>query len=169
MITQRTYSIPDYQQTANNSTQGGEGLTGEFTVHIGLRPNPGAVNISLDTVIYLHEMRPVPKDLKVDPEIQFLDIKVEYVAVASRNTIYYPNELLQPNTVYNISGTISNKPVWWIFTTGSAVTPQTYYEIYISPYTLNGSLIVSVIATTIFTKIIWKAPKTDKKNPMEQT
>lgn len=166
MITQRTYSIPEHQSgTANNSTQGGEGLTGEFRIQVSLHPNPGALNISLDTVIQLYEMRPTTKDLQVDPEIQFLDIKEEYVALASRETTYYPIELLQPSTVYNISGTISNEPVWWIFTTASAVTPQQYYEIYISPYTLHGSIIASAIATTIFTKIISKTPQTNKKPP----
>ena len=159
-ITQRTYSIPEYQSgTANNSTQGGEGLTGEFRVQVSLRPNPGSVNISLDTVILLYEMRPTSKDLQVDPKIPFLDIKEEYVALASRETTYYPIELLQPNTVYNISGTISNEPVWWIFTTGSSVTPQTDYKILLPSYTWIVTLATSLIATLVFVKIVWKKMK----------
>ena len=93
---------------------------------------------------------------KIELELQRadMDVKQEYTGLASRITTYYPDELLKPNTTYNVSGTIMNLSAWWTFSTGSSVTPQQDYEILLTPYAGWIALIASIIATIIFIFIV---------------
>jgi len=151
---QRSYSIPDNEANYSNSTAGGEAITEEFRVPVFYGPRHGAFNVSLDTLIYLFETRPVSNNLTISPNVKIIDVKQEYTGLASRITTYYPEELLKPNTTYNVSGTIMNLSAWWTFTTGSTVTPQQDYEILLSPYAGWIALIASIIATSIFIFIV---------------
>ena len=153
LTTQRVYSIPSNEGNYNSSTQGGDALGdaenfGYVGVFVG--PRPGATNVSLDTLIYVDQSRPVNVDLNVNPEISIWQIKEKYYPVASRVTILCSAELLQPNTTYNVSGSIMGLSAWWTFTTGSSVIPQPEYETVLSPYTWYVAIIAALIATSIF-------------------
>jgi len=151
---QKSYSIPDNEANYSNSTRGGEALTGEHPIPVMLNPHPGATNVSLDTLIYLYETRPVSNNLTIAPDVEIIEVTQEHVGQYSRITTYYPSENLRPNTTYNVSGTIMNLSAWWTFTTGSTVTPQQDYEILLSPYAWWIALIASIIATSIFIFIV---------------
>lgn len=179
LTTQRTYSIPSNKANYSSSTMGGEALVGIENdespmpgVPVFLGPRPGATNVSLDTVVYVYQPRPVRVDLHLDPETTFSRIKNEDDPPFSRNTIFYPAELLQPNTTYNVSGSISGYSAWWTFTTASSVIPQTEYEYISSPHAWWIAIIAASIATLIFVTIIWRINlKTNKlrMTKIEQT
>jgi uncharacterized integral membrane protein len=149
LTTQRIYSIPSNEANYNSSTQGGDAF-GDAGVGVFVGPRPGATNVSLDTVIYVDQLRPVNVDLNVNPEISIWQIKEKYYPVASRVTLICPAELLQPNTTYNVSGSIMGLSAWWTFTTATSVIPQPKYETVLSPYTWYAAIIAALIATSIF-------------------
>jgi hypothetical protein len=174
---QRTYSIPKYEGNYNPSTQGGDALGdspeawGFGNVGVFVGPRPGATNVSLDTVIYAYQSRTVSVILHFSPAIPIQRIKEEYEPLASRNTIFCPAELLQPDTTYNVSGFIMGESAWWTFTTGPSVTPQSDHDFLFYSYELGGfSILYASIATSIFVGIIrcshWKqaVPKEEMNN-----
>ena len=128
-------------------------------VPVFLGPRPGATNISLDTVIYVYQTRPVSNNIELDPKTSFFKIENKH-DFASRNTIYYPAKLLEPNTIYNVSGSIMGYSAWWTFTTGSSVIPQSEYE-YLLPTDVWGIpiLVSSVSSLVIIMIILIKKPK----------
>ena len=97
-------------------------------------------------------------NVTITPATPIEHIKEEWDFV-SRTTKIYPTENLQPNTTYNVSGTLMELSAWWTFTTASTITPQIEYEVIPSPYTWHITLIATVIATTFFIVIIWKKLK----------
>ena len=159
LTTQRAYSFPTNQGNFNSSTIGGEaqgdterfGYVGVFTA-----PEAGSTDVSLDTIIYVMETRPVAVNLQLNPKtsLQIEKVTFEY---PGRLTILYPDEHLQPNTTYNVSGSIMGLSAWWTFTTANSSIPQTEYDMFLSPYAWWIAIITASIATTIFTKIIWKS------------
>ena len=159
VLTQRAYSFPLYEANPSNSTQGGEAFDDENLVFDGVvvYPHPGATDVSLDTVIYVFEMRSGGViDLQLNPKTSFYDVKDEDVDFASGSFTFYPAELLQPETTYNMSGSMYDLSVWWTFTTGSSIIPQSEYEYISSPYTWWIAIIVASIPTIIIAKKIWK-------------
>lgn len=164
LTTQRVYSSPSYYTAnINNSTRGGDYFE-YFHGHSGpvfLGPDIGATNVSLDTYIYVFQTRRVDVDLQVNPKIPMYKTKEEVSGFYGSIT-YYPAELLQPNTIYNVSGSIMKKSAWWTFKTASSVTPQQGYEYILSPYTWWIAITAASIATIIFAKIIWR-PKSRNK------
>jgi hypothetical protein len=160
LTTQRVYSIPLNEASYNASTVGGEAFgNGEGTLFVGVfvGPRPGATDVSLDTVIYVDQSRPVSVDLHVNPEVPIEQTKEKYEAPASRVTILCPAELLQPNTTYNVSGSIMGLSAWWTFTTGSSVIPQPEHELVLSPYTWYVAIVAASIATSVFALAIWRS------------
>jgi hypothetical protein len=167
---QRTYSIPSYEGNYNPLTQGGDALGdspeawGFGNVGVFVGPDPGATNVSLDTVIYAYQSRTVSVDLHFSPDIPIQRIREEYEPLASRNTIFCPAELLQPDTSYNVSGFIMGESAWWTFTTGSSVIPELDHDFLFFPYELWGfAIIAASIATSIFVVII-RSSRIQKKN-----
>ena len=159
---QRAYSTPSNEGKVTSSTMGGgEALVGIDDdeslippVPVFLGPRPGATDISLDTVIYVYQTRPVSVELQLDPETEIARIENKNDPPASLNTIFYPAQPLQPNTTYNVSGSIMGYSAWWTFTTTSAIS-QPEYEL-LSPYALWIAIIAASIATSVFAKIIWR-------------
>ena len=94
--------------------------------------------------------RPVDNQVELDPKTTFAKIENIY-DFNSRNTLYYPAELLEPNTTYNISGSIMGYSAWWTFTTASTFD-QPEYEYNLTPYAWPIALTISIIATIIFIK-----------------
>jgi hypothetical protein len=159
VITQRAFSVPSNEANYDSSTLGGEAFgRGEGTLFVGVfvGPRPGATDVSLDTVIYVDQSRPVSVDLHMDPEVSIWQIKEKFEPPASRVTILCPAELLQPNTIYNVSGSIMGLPAWWTFTTGSSVIPQPEYE-FLSPYTWYVTIAAASVATAIFALTILRS------------
>jgi len=159
---QRTYSIPSNEVNSNSSTRGGEYFESGVPSFVFFGPRIGATNVSLDTLIYVYQTRDADVDLQMSPQVSWYKIENVDDPPASRNTIFYPAELLQPNTTYNVSGSITSYSVWWTFTTASSVIPQTEYEYIPSPHVWWIAIIAASIFTSIFVKIIWR-PK-HKKN-----
>lgn len=176
---QRTYSIPSYEGNYTSFTQGGDALggppegSGFGYVGVFVGPRPGAINVSLDSVIYADQMRPVSVDLHVSPEVPIERIKEEHVGIASRVTVLCLGELLQPDTTYNVSGYLMGLSAWWTFTTGSSVIPQPEQECLLYPYEMWGfAIIASCIATSIFAVIIrhyHKLTKNRKESVLNKT
>ena len=160
---QRIYSSPSNEANHNSFTIGGEaliGIEGDDSpippVPVFLGPRPGATNVSLNTVINVYQPRPVSVEIQVDPEITFAKIENKHDPPASLDTIFYPAELLQPNTTYNVSGSIMGYSAWWTFTTASSFS-QPEYENILTPYAWLIAIAVSITATIIFTKRIRKS------------
>ena len=161
---QRAYSIPSNKGNYTSSTRGGEaliGIEGDDSpippVPVFLGPRPGAINVSLNTIIDVYQTRPARVDfLKLDPEIAFARIENKHEGVASRDTIFYPAELLQPDTTYNVSCSIMGFSAWWTFTTASAFS-QPEYENILTPYAWWIAFAASFIATIIFTRMLWRS------------
>ena len=154
----RAYSDPSNEGNINSSTMGGEallGIEGDDSpippVPVFLGPRPGATNVSLNTVIYVYQTRPVDNEVELDPKTTFAKIENIHDPPASRNTIYYPAELLEPNTTYNVSGSIMGYSAWWTFTTASTFS-QPEYEYNLTLYAWPIALTISIIATIIFIK-----------------
>ena len=160
----RVYSIPSNKGNYTSSTRGGEaliGIEGDDSpippVPVFLGPRPGAINVSLNTIIDVYQTRPVMVDfLQLDPEIAFARIENKHEGVASRDTIFYPAELLQPDTTYNVSCSIMGFSAWWTFTTASAFS-QPEYESILTPYAWWIAFAASSIATIIFTRMLWRS------------
>jgi len=160
---QRAYSIPSNKGDITSSTMGGKALTGmgddENPIPpvpgIFLGPRPGATNVSLNTVIYVYQARPVNVDIEVDPKITFTKIEKKWEGF-SRDTTFYSVELLQPDTTYNVSGSIMGFSAWWTFTTAS-VFSQSEYEYVLTPYSWWIAFAASSIATIIFTRMLWRS------------
>ena len=167
---QRVYSIPSNEANYTSSTRGGEaliGIEGDDSpippVPVFLGPRPGATNVSLNTIIDVYQTRPVDvNSVKLDPEIAFARIENKYEGIASRDTIFYPAELLQPDTTYNVSCSIMGYSAWWTFTTASSFS-QPEYENILTPYALLIAFAVSITATIIFTKRIRKSNNIKRK------
>jgi hypothetical protein len=155
----RAYSTPSNEGNYDSSTMGGEallGIEGDNStippVPVFLGPLPGATNVSLNTVIYVFQTRPVENEVELDPKTTFA--KIENIHdFNTRNTIYYPTELLEPNTTYNVSGSIMGFSAWWTFTTASMFS-QPEYEYNLTPYAWSIALTILIIATIIFIKRI---------------
>ena len=153
---QRSYSIPDNEANYSNSTVGGEAIGEEedyMNIGVFIGPRPGATNVSLDSLIYVDQMRPVYVDLQINPKIPLAQIERD-VGHASRLTIFYPEQFLQPDTTYNVSGTMMGLSAWWTFTTGSSIFPNEDYEVYLPFYAWWIAFLASIIATTSFVVII---------------
>ena len=157
--TQKVYSKPSNEANHSSSTLGGEAIedTEDFmNVGVFIGPKAGATDVSLDTIIYVIETRPVAVDLQLNPKTSVQTEKVTFDH-PGRITILYPDEHLQPYTTYNVSGSIMGLSAWWTFTTGSSIIPQPEYEILLSPYAWWIAIIAASIATIIFTIMIWKS------------
>ena len=164
----RVYSIPSNKANYTSSTIGGEALVGIEDdespvppVPVFLGPRAGASNVSLNTEIYVFQTRPVNVDLQVHPSVNFSNVEEEYSGVASRKTTYYPAELLEPNTTYNVSGSIMGYSAWWTFTTESSFS-QAEYELLLTPYAWLIAFVASSLATIIFAKIMWRKNRIKK-------
>jgi hypothetical protein len=152
---QRAYSIPSDLEYGDSSSSGGEAFTGDFPIPVLLGPPPGATNVSRDTIVYVFETRPVSTDLHLNPETPIARIEQEWSPPASRVTILYPAELLQPTTTYNVSGSIGGKSAWWIFTTAPGPSqPRTEYIL--SPHVWWIAIAAATAATSIFGVTIWR-------------
>lgn len=152
---QKHYSFPSNEGNSNSFTMGGEALTlteDPPPVPVFLRPRPGATNISLNTVISIFQTRPVPIDLQLSPNISMTK-KDEEAGWPSITTKYYPAELLQPSTTYNVSGSIGGESAWWTFTTASTFLQPEYI---LTPYAWGIIIIAASIATSLGTFVFFK-------------
>ena len=123
ILTQRAYSFPSSKTNSNSSTRGGEYFEGDFPPIADFGPRIGATNVSIDTVIYVYQTRATTVDLQISPKVSWYKIENIKDPPASQNTIFYPAELLQPNTTYNVSGSIMGYSAWWTFITASSIIP----------------------------------------------
>ena len=111
----------------------------------------------------------MPVDLHLIPKISMYDIKEEDGGLGAGSTTYYPAQLLQPETTYNVSGSIAGLSVWWTFTTGSSVTYQSKYDFIFSPHTWWIAIIIASVSTLIYATTIWKSNFRNKLTKLNNT
>jgi hypothetical protein len=107
-LTQSAYSNPSQYQLS---------LDG---MDIMLGPPPNSTNIRLDTTITIDAVATADIiDLRLTPEVPIASVASHTTGILTYVTTFYPAKLLNPGTSYNVSATVSDKPVSWSFTTTS--------------------------------------------------
>ena len=144
---ERVYSFPHVWGTYNASYQGGAWKD----QMLFLDPGPGSTGVPRDTAILIGEPRPVGvKNLSLSPQAGILTRVDEHGFPATADITFYPDELLQPNTRYNVSAIVAGTPSWWIFTTSSEPSQITFSNTQLSFY----GMLVALTAATAVTLIV---------------
>ena len=140
---QRVYFFPHTSGTYNASYQGGAWKD----QMLSLDPGPGSTGVPRDTAIWIGEPRPVGvKNLSLSPPAGILTRVDEHGTPATADITFYPGELLQPNTRYNVSAIVAGTPSWWIFTTSSEPSQPAFSNTQLSFY---GTLVALTAATVV--------------------
>ncbi len=172
------YSTPsDDMPTKLSPNVGGEAFAPDNWVGVFVvGPAPGDTNVPRDAYIYVYETRPVAVDLHLTPETSLARTTKEPDQPGSMSeiTTLYPAELLQPNTTYNVSGTIMGLSAWWTFKTSSEPT-QSRMERILPQNTWLIAIGTASLATLVFTLsvLVWRRRQStllgriDKENDKE--
>lgn len=143
ILTQSAYSIPS------------KGLLqiGEISISVG--PEPNSINIPLDTVVIIDTVASAQiEDLNIRPEIPILYETNAISGSITYENVFYPKDPLQPSRIYEVSATIFDNPVYWIFTTTSETFQPTIGHQLIKNLILI-SYLIAIIALVVFSLIIW--------------
>ena len=155
------YSAPsDDMPTKPSPNVGGEAFAEDNWVGVFVvGPAPGDTNVSRDTFIFLFETRPVAIDLHLTPETPIARTTKEPDGMSEITTLY-PDGLLEPNTTYNVSGTIMGLSAWWTFKTSLEPT-QPRMERILPQNTWLITIGAATLTTLIFTltAILWHRHK----------
>lgn len=118
------------------------------SMEIALGPPPNSTNIPLDTTITVDALASAAlNDLRLTPEVLIVRVYSEVTGPLTYLNTFYPAELLQPATTYNVSVTILDNPVSWTFTTTEQFSPGISF--YLATNALWISLAISALATVI--------------------
>ena len=122
---------------------------------IALGPPPNSTNIPLDTTITVEAVASAAlDDLHLTPEVPIARVYSEVTSPLTYLNTFYPAQLLQPATTYNVSVTIMDNPVSWTFTTTTeSFSPGVSF--YLATNVLWISLAVAASATVIVGWAIW--------------
>ena len=118
-------------------------------------PSPNSTNVPLNTAITVDAMASIAlNDLHLTPEVPIARVNSEDTSSIDYLNTFYPAELLQPATTYNVSVTIRDKPVSWTFTTtAEPFHPEISY--YLATNVLWISLGVAGLITVTVGYVIW--------------
>jgi len=101
------------------------------------------------------------KDLHITPEAPIARVASTTTGPLTYLNVFYPAEMLKPSTSYNVSVTIMNSPVSWVFTTTNEPSkPSTSF--YLSTHAFWISLSIAAIATVIADLAFWFGEKHPK-------
>jgi hypothetical protein len=138
-VTERIYSYIQTSSYNDSSVIGGSwGL-------LSLQPGAGSTNVPRDTAIWIDEPRPVRvENLSLNPSVPVTIKSNDYVFSAFAAA--YPTELLQPDTVYNVSAIVAGIPAWWTFSTSNG--PHEFrFNTYLNPTLPWVALFIGVSVT----------------------
>jgi hypothetical protein len=144
LATQSAYSMPMSQAVTIN-----DGLD------FNLGPPPNATKVPLDTAITVDALATAAlNDLQVTPHVSIARVTSTTTGPLTYVSVFYPAELLKPSTMYNVSVTVMNSPVSWIFTTtNEPFTPS--MSVYIATNVVSISLSTAAAATVVAGLAIW--------------
>jgi hypothetical protein len=127
-----------------------------------LGPPPNSTNIPLDTTITVEVLASAAlNDLHLTPEVPIARVASTTTGPLTYLNVFYPAEMLKPSTSYNVSVTIMNSPVSWVFTTTNEPSkPSTSF--YLSTHAFWISLSIAAIATVIADLAFWFGEKHPK-------
>jgi hypothetical protein len=149
---ERVYSSPSLDVPPGPKPQG-----------IYLGPGPGAANVPRDTAILVYQLRAESvKNLVLNPETPIAYETQELDPPASRLTSFFPADLLQPETTYNVSVLIAGRPFSWNFTT-SAEPSSPQYSVHLAPQSAWVAVSSAIVATSIAGLVFWARRKRESK------
>jgi hypothetical protein len=150
-LTQFAHSIP-----STSALAAGDGM------YIEVGPPPNSENVSLDTLIIVDALTSASlSDLRLTPEVPIDLVTSEVSGPLSYERRFYPAQLLEPSTSYNVSVTILTTPISWSFTTAKVFVPGIGF--YLTTNIVWVSLSVACLATIIIVLVIIKFPNRIKR------
>jgi hypothetical protein len=122
---------------------------------LGLGPPPNATNVPLDTAITVEAVASAAlNNLHLMPEVPIARVYSEATSSLTYLNTFYPAELLQPATAYNVSVTFLGTPVSWAFTTTSEpYHPSLNY--YLATNMVWISLAAAALTTAVVGLAVW--------------
>lgn len=135
VVTQSPYSIPSSQVMII-----GNGM--DFT----LGPPPNAANVPLDTAVTVEALASAGlDDLRITPQVPIAWVASSTTGPLTYLNIFYPAQPLKPSTLYNVSVTIINSPVSWVFiTTNEPFTPSVSFYLATNAFWISLSTAASI-------------------------
>jgi hypothetical protein len=142
-----------FTQSSHSTPSNSVSLVGSMDIALG--PPPNSTNVPLDTTITVEAVASAAlNDLHITPEEPIARVYSEATSPLTYQNTFYPAQLLQPATTYNVSVTIMDLPVSWTFTTtAEAFSPGISF--YLANNVLWISLAFAASATVIFGFAIW--------------
>jgi hypothetical protein len=124
-------------------------------MNITFGPPPNSTNIPTNTAITLDTMASARlDDLRLTPEVPIAQKFSEVTGPINYLTTFYPAQLLQPATTYNVSVTIVQTPVSWVFTT--SVEPfSPSISFYLATNALSISIGIAGLGVLIVGLLVW--------------
>ena len=103
---------------SSNSTPSSQAVVINDGMDFRLGPPPNATNVPLDTTITVEALASAAlNDLHITPEVPIARIASATTGPLTYLNVFYPAELLKPSISYNVSVTVMDSPVSWVFTT----------------------------------------------------
>jgi hypothetical protein len=137
-------------------------LAADDGMYIKVGPPPNSENVSLDTLIIVDALTSASlSDLRLTPEVPIDLVTSEVSGPLSYERRFYPAQLLEPSTSYNVSVTILTTPISWSFTTAKVFVPGIGF--YLTTNIVWVSLSVAYLATVIIVLVIIKFPNGVKR------
>ena len=151
LLTQSPYSTPSSQAVVIN---------GGMDFNVG--PPPNATNIPLDSTVTVEALASAAlNDLHVTPEVSIARVTSTTTGPLTYLSVFYPAEPLKPSTSYNVSVTIMNSPVSWVFTTTNEPFKPSI-SFYIAANAFWISLSTAAATTVIAGLAVWFREKRGK-------
>ena len=147
---------------SSNSTPSSQAMVINEGMDFSLGPPPNATNIPLDTTITVEALASAAlNDLHIIPEVFIARVTSTTTGPLTYLNLFYPAELLKPSTSYNISVTIMDSPVSWVFTTtNEPFKPSISFYLAINAFWISLSTAAS--ATVIAGLAVWVREKRRK-------
>jgi len=142
-----------FTQSANSTPSSSVSLVGSMDITLG--PSPNSSSVPLDTTITVEAVASAAlDDLHLTPKVPIARVYSEATSPLTYLNKFYPAELLQPATTYNVSVTVMGKPVSWIFTT-TAEPYRPGISYYLATNVLWISLGVAALVTVVAGFAVW--------------
>lgn len=147
--TNTAYSTPQTVPTdvyRNNS---------RIPIAVGIGPCPNAIDVPLNTAIVVFQLRSCKiENLELTPYVPILGRSDQAEGPASGITTFYPAVPLEPNTTYNVSVTVIDTVLSWVFTTTvDSFQPSISY--YLATYALGIAVVPATIGACIVGKMFF--------------
>jgi hypothetical protein len=151
LVTQSPYSTPATQVVV---------IDGGMDFSLG--PPPNATNVPLNTAVTVEALASAGlNDLRITPDVPIAWVGSTTTGPLTYLNLFYPSELLKPSTLYNVSVTIMNSPVSWVFTTTNEPFKPSI-SFFLATNELWISLSIAALVTVIAGLAVWFTQKRQK-------